>query len=112
MPRGPEAIKKHMIAWLESFPDLQFTIEQMIAEQDRVFTQMVMVGTHKGEWLGIPPTGKTVSIRMMTLHRIQNGKVIEDWVLVESLGVFQQLGVLPSTTVFVAAFVRTGAPRK
>lgn len=84
----------------------------MIAEQDRVFTQMVMVGTHKGAWLGIPATGKSVSIRMMTVHRIQGGKVVEDWVLVESLGLFQQLGVLPSTTDFVADFVRAAAPRK
>jgi steroid delta-isomerase-like uncharacterized protein len=112
VPRGPEAIKKHAIGWLASFPDLRFTIEQMIAEQDRVFTQMVMVGTHKGAWLGIPATGKSVSIRMMTVHRIQGGKVVEDWVLVESLGLFQQLGVLPSTTDFVADFVRAATPRK
>jgi hypothetical protein len=49
---------------------------------------------------------------MMTVHRIQGGKVVEDWVLVESLGLFQQLGVLPSTTDFVADFVRAAAPRK
>jgi steroid delta-isomerase-like uncharacterized protein len=112
VPRGPEAIKKHAMGWLASFPDLRFTIEQMMAEQDRVFTQMVMVGTHKSAWLGIPATGKSVSIRMMTVHRIQGGKVVEDWVLVESLGLFQQLGVLPSTTDFVADFVRAAAPRK
>jgi steroid delta-isomerase-like uncharacterized protein len=112
VPRGPEAIKEHAMGWLASFPDLRFTIEQMIAEQDRVFTQMEMVGTHKGPWLGIPATGKPVSIRMMTLHRIQGGKVVEDWVLVESLGFFQQLGVLPSTSDFMADFLRATAPRK
>jgi hypothetical protein len=72
---------------------------------------MVMSGTHKGAWLGIPATEKSASMRLMTVHRIQGGKVVEDWVLVESLGLFQQLGLLPSTKDFVADFVRA-PPRK
>jgi steroid delta-isomerase-like uncharacterized protein len=103
-PRGPENIKKHIAEWLAAFPDLTFTIEQMIAEGDRVSTLLVMDGTHAGEWLGIPPNGKRISIRMMTVHRLRNGKIIEDWVIVESLGFFQQMGILPATNDLLREF--------
>jgi predicted ester cyclase len=56
-----------------------------------------MHGTHEAHWHGIAPTGKRVSIRMMVIHRIAEGQIIEDWVLVESLGFFQQLGLVAST---------------
>jgi steroid delta-isomerase-like uncharacterized protein len=102
-PRAAEAIKKHVTEWLAGFPDLRFTVEQMIEEADRVVTQSVMQGTHIGTWLGIPPTGKRVRIRMMTIHRVTNGRIAEDWVLVESLGFFQQLGLIPATEEIVAA---------
>ena len=105
-PRAAEAIKKHISEWLAGFPDLHFTVEQMIAEADRVVTQSVMQGTHEGTWLGIPPTGKRVLIRMMTIHRISNGRIAEDWVLVESLGFFQQLGLIPATQEIVARAVK------
>jgi predicted SnoaL-like aldol condensation-catalyzing enzyme len=103
-PRGPQAIKIHISEWLSGFPDLKFTIEQMVAEGDKVSTLLVMEGTHTGQWLGIPPNGKRINIRMMVIHRIQNGKIIEDWVLVESLGFFQQLGILPPTMDFLHEF--------
>jgi len=102
--RGPQEIKEHVSGWLMSFPDLRFSIEQMIAERDRVVSQLVMEGTHQGTWMGISPTGKRLQIRMMTIHRIANNKIAEDWVLVESLGFFQQLGVLPSTTELIRTF--------
>ena len=103
-PRGPEVIKAHVKEWLAGFPDLQFIIEQMIAEGDRVSSLLLMEGTHTGQWLGIPPSGKRISIRMMTIHRIQNGKIVADWVIVESLGLFQQLGILPPATDFLHKF--------
>lgn len=89
-------MKEHISGWLTSFPDLHFHIEQMIAERDRIVSQLVMEGTHHGTWMGIPPTGKKLQIRMIAIHRIANSKIAEDWVLVESIGLFQQLGVLPS----------------
>ncbi|HET9590348.1 MAG TPA: ester cyclase [Anaerolineales bacterium] len=101
-PRGPDAMKEHVAEWLAGFPDLRFTIEQMVAEGDQVVTRTVMQGTHRGVWLGIPPTKKQVSLRMITIHRIAGGKIVEDWVLLESLGFFQQLGLLPATKEIVA----------
>jgi predicted ester cyclase len=87
VPRGPEAIKEHVTSWIASFPDLHFSIEQMLSEGDRVVMQLLMEGTHQGAWLGIPASGK-MQIRMFTVHRVVQDKIIEGWVLVESLGVF------------------------
>lgn len=94
--RDPETLKQHVCEWVNAFPDLQFTVEQSVAAGDRVASQMTMRGTHTGEWMGVSPTGKQISIEMMTIHRIEAGKIVEDWVLVDSLGFFQQLGLVPS----------------
>ena len=106
VPRGPEAIKEHVAGWITSFPDLRFSVEQMLSEGDRVMTQMLMEGTHQGAWLGIPASGKKMQIRMFTVHRVVQRKIVEDWVLVESLCVFQQLGVVPDTSDLVGNFLR------
>ena len=109
--RGPAEMKEHVLGWLMSFPDLRFTIEQMIAEGDRVVSQLAMEGTHQGAWMGIPPTGRRLQIRMVTVHRIAKNKIAEDWVLVESLGFFQQLGMLPSTAELIRNFAQHGESR-
>jgi predicted ester cyclase len=105
-------MKEHVSGWLMSFPDLRFNIEQMISEQDLVVSQLMMEGTHQGTWLGISPTGKKLQIRMVTIHRIANGKIAEDWVLVESLGLFQQLGVLPETAEFIRNFTQQNSSER
>ena len=91
VPRGPQAIKEHVAGWIASFPDLHFSIEQLVSEGDRVVMQLLMEGTHGGAWLGIPASGKKMQIRMFTVHRIVQGKIVEDWVLVESLTSFSNL---------------------
>jgi steroid delta-isomerase-like uncharacterized protein len=106
VPRGPHAIKEHVTSWIASFPDLHFSIEQMLSEGDRVVMQLLMEGTHQGPWLGIPASGNKMQIRMFTVHRVVQGKIVEDWVLVESLGVFQQLGIVPDTADLVGNFLR------
>jgi ketosteroid isomerase-like protein len=95
--RNPETVKHHVAEWLSGFPDLRFTVEQILVEGERVMTQSVMHGSHTGVWLGVAPTNKEVSIRLSVIHRIVDGKIVEDWVLVEALGFFQQLGLVPST---------------
>jgi steroid delta-isomerase-like uncharacterized protein len=100
--RNPEMMKAHVAGWLHGFPDLRFTAEQMFAEANRVVTQLLMKGTHRGDWLGIAPTGKEITIRLIVIHRIENEKIVEDWVLVESLGFFQQLGLVPTTQEILA----------
>jgi steroid delta-isomerase-like uncharacterized protein len=109
VPRGPQAIKEHVTNWVASFPDLHFSVEQMLSEGDRVAMQLLMEGTHQGTWLGIPPSGKRIQIRMFAVHRIVQDKIVEDWVLVESLGVLQQLGVVPNTADLLSNFLRQQA---
>jgi steroid delta-isomerase-like uncharacterized protein len=105
-PRSPEHMREHAAGWLAAIPDLQFKIEHMLAEGDLVFTSAVVEGTHLGAWSGVPPTGKKVSIRSMVVQRIARGKICEDWVLVESLGFLQQLGVAPPTAEMLAQATR------
>ena len=108
--RGPNEMKQHVAEWLRGFPDLKFTIEQIFSAGDKVFVQTVMEGTHTGLWLEIPPTNKRVTVRMMTVHRIAGGKIAEDWVMVGSLGFFQQLGlVAPTFELFSRAKERSSA---
>ena len=102
VPRNAEAIRNHVTGWLAGFPDLRFEVEQIFAEGDHVVSRCVMQGTHTGAWLGIGPTNKTVSIRLIVFHRIRDGKIAEDWVLVESLGFFQQLGLVPAAEEILA----------
>src|SRR5438445_5903320 len=81
-PRPPESVKAEAAAWLAGFPDLRFDIEQMFASDDHVITRYTMHGTHTGQWMGLAPTKKKVSVPMITIHRIRDGKICEDWVLV------------------------------
>jgi predicted ester cyclase len=105
-PRPPAIIREHVAAWLAGFPDLRFTVEQMVAEGDRVVSHSRMRGTHTGAWLGIASTNRAVSLPMIVIQRIAGGKIAEDWVLVESLGFYQQLGLVPATEEIMSRAVR------
>lgn len=97
MPRTPESVKREMGAWFEGFPDLTFRIEQLLAEGDLVVARCMMHGTHAGTWMGVTFTGRKVSVPIITIHRIARGKIIEDWVLIGTLALFQQLGLVAPT---------------
>ena len=77
----------------KGFPDVDFSIEELIAGEDKVVSRYIMRGTHQGEWAGIPPTGKKIEISGIIVHRIENGKVVEDREEWDSLGTMQQLGM-------------------
>jgi steroid delta-isomerase-like uncharacterized protein len=76
--------------------DLRHTIEDMVAEGDKVATRMTSRGTHTGDFRGIAPTGKQFTVTGMDLFRIADGKIAEQWTNLDTLGVLQQLGVLPT----------------
>jgi steroid delta-isomerase-like uncharacterized protein len=101
-PRSPESVKREAAAWLAGFPDLKFVLEKIIAAEDEVVAHCTMRGTHSGIWMGVPATGKKVSVPLITIHRIAGGKIAEDWVLVGSLLLFQQLGMVSATQALVA----------
>jgi len=109
MPRGPEIIKRHIAEWLTGFPDMRFAIEQVVAEGDRVMMQCVGRGTHLGSWLGIPATGKVITIQTFIIQRIADGHIEEDWVLTDFLGVFQQFGIVRPTSEILAEACKEAA---
>jgi steroid delta-isomerase-like uncharacterized protein len=92
--RGVEAIKEFAAGMRQAFPDLEITIDDQIAEGDKVVTHFRARGTHQGELWGIPPTGKQVEITNMSMCRIEGGKMAEEWPAPDRLGMMQQLGVI------------------
>ncbi len=101
--RGPESEKKRATLYRTAFPDLQLTIEDIIAEGQTVMARWSCRGTHKGDLSGIAPTGKQVTISGVTIARFTNGKMVEGWVNWDALGLMQQLGVVPELTRTKAA---------
>ena len=96
LPPGPEGTKMFVGIYRSAFPDIHFTIDDQIADGERVVTRWTAHGTHKGELMGIPPTGKSTTVHGMTLDRIVNGKMVESWAVFDQLGMLQQLGVIPT----------------
>jgi len=91
--QGFEAYKQYISMHFTAFPDLRFTIEEMVAEGDTVVVRQTACGTHRGELMGIPPTGKHVSTMGINIIRFANGKGVEEWFLGDALGLLQQFGV-------------------
>jgi steroid delta-isomerase-like uncharacterized protein len=93
--RDPEYVKQFVGTYRNAFPDGRTTVEDVIAEGDRVAYRWSFRGTHQGELMGIPPTGKEVTITGITVDRISGGKIEEEWNNFDQLGVLRQLGVVP-----------------
>src|SRR5262245_14193214 len=75
----------------EAFPDLHFSLEELIAEDDRVFARFVMTGTHDGEIKGIPATGRQVSVDYCEVYRVEDGKFVSFWCQLDVAGMMRQL---------------------
>jgi len=93
---GLEVIKQWHTMFAAAFPDGHTTIDDVVAEEDRVVARTAFNGTHQGEMQGIPATGKSVSIPSITIFRMDNGKIAEGWLVSDNLGMMQQLGVVPA----------------
>ena len=96
LPSGREGLKVFISVFHAAFPDGHLTIDQMIAEGDTVATRLTFRGTHTGEFQGIPPTGKQVTIPALDMARFVNGKLVEHWGGPNQMSLLQQLGVIPS----------------
>ena len=94
--QGLEALTQIASGYLSAFPDLHITLEDMVAEGDKVMTRVSWRGTHKGEFIGIPATGKQVTVTGMYGYRIADGKIAEWWDYSDNLGLMQQLGMIPA----------------
>jgi steroid delta-isomerase-like uncharacterized protein len=95
IPSGLEGAKSAHRIMLKGFPDFQTTIDDLIAEADEVAARITMRGTHTGEFVGIPPTGRRVEFTGMYVVRIENGKIAEHWGEEDSVSLLAQLGVRP-----------------
>ena len=89
-----EGHKQFFIALRNAFPDLELSIEDQIAEGDKVVTRWIARGTHRGEFMGIPPTGKRVVLSGIDIDRVADGKLAECWTVSDDLSLLKQLGVL------------------
>ena len=95
IPSDCEGIKILTAMFRGAFPDSYFTVEDMVAGGDRVVTRKTFHGTHEGEFMGIPPSGRAVAMGLIDIVRISEGRVVEHWATGDSLGLMQQLGVIP-----------------
>ena len=93
---GRESVRRNIATVREAFPDLQFTVEDQIAEGDRVVTRWTARGTHQSSFEGIPPTGKQAVVAGISISRIADGKFVESWTCLDQLGLLKQLGALPA----------------
>lgn len=91
-----EALKQFMASLLAAFPDGRWTVEDQVAEGDKVVTRWSFIGIHQGELMGVAPTGKQVTTSGMTIDRIVEGKVVEEREEWDTLGMMQQMGAVPA----------------
>lgn len=93
-PPGPEGVKPIVAAMRRAFPDLHYTIEQMVIGEDAVAVRTRLSGTHVGDFFGIAPTGKRFEVTQMTLERFRDGKIVAHWRNTDELSLLRQLGVV------------------
>jgi len=99
IPDGSEGVKVLTTMLRSAFPDFKATIDDILAEGDKVVIRMTWSGTQKGEFLGVPATGKRVSIGVIDIIRFADGKVVEHWGQMDSMSMMQQLGAIPAPGV-------------
>jgi steroid delta-isomerase-like uncharacterized protein len=93
---GPEAYKRQVEIFITGFPDLRFSIEDAVAENDKLVVAWTISGTHEGEIMGIPATHKKVSVDGITINHVVDGKIMDSYISYDALGMLQQLGVAPA----------------
>jgi steroid delta-isomerase-like uncharacterized protein len=86
-----DAVTRGCMTYLDAFPDLHIAVDEMIAEDDRVFVRSTMTGTHDGEYKGIAPTGRNVATDCAEVFRLQDGKIVGYWCLTNVAGLMRQL---------------------
>ena len=92
---GREAFRAQWRKWRAAFPDLHFAVEEVVAEEHVVVTRWTLTGTHTGEFMGIPPSGRRISVGGMSLDHIANGQIVSGFDGWDELGLWRQLGAPP-----------------
>lgn len=95
-PDGPDGMRVAASAYRQALPDWHSDVEQLVAEADIVVEVFTASGTHRAELMGVPATGKTLTLRGVNIFRIEDGRIVERWGRLDQLAVLQQLGLLPA----------------
>ena len=98
LPPGREGISQANLLLRSAFSDVVHTLEEQLAEGDKVMTRLTVRGTFTGEFLGYPPNGQVVAIGGITVHRIANGQLVEHWAQADMAGFMAQVGAAPDPT--------------
>lgn len=93
-PPGPVGLKPIVLGMRTAFPDLHYTIEDVVATDDAVVMRVRMTGTHRGDLFGLAPTGKAVSVEQINIEHIRDGRIVEHWRITDELALMKQLGVV------------------
>ena len=93
---GPVAYARNVTQFVRAFPDLKFTVMDMIAEDDKVVAFWNISGTHQGEFRGVAPTGRKISVDGITINQLANGKIMDSFVSLDMWRMMQQLGAVPA----------------
>ena len=95
---GPEGFIQFFTGLRTAFPDLNIDVEKLVADDDNVAIAYTITGTHQGDFLGIPATGRQIKARGVQIARFENGQIVERWGSSDQLGILQQIGVNPIAT--------------
>lgn len=95
---GLDGLKEILRAMRAGFPDLVFSIQEQIAEDDKVASRFEWTGTHSGEFLGVPPTGRAVRVWGVVIDRLESGRIKDTRIIMDTVGLMGQLGIMPSQT--------------
>ncbi|NEQ50900.1 MAG: ester cyclase [Leptolyngbya sp. SIO3F4] len=95
---GLDGLKGFIAMFRTAFPDLKIQVDDLTTEENKTVTCFTLTGTHRGELMGIPATGKPVNVHGTILSRFKAGKIIEEWEILDQLAMFQQLGVIALPT--------------
>jgi predicted ester cyclase len=93
---GPEGLRQSVSAFRATFPDAHFTLEDVLVDGDKIVVRLTCHATQKGEFMGIAPTGKSVTFTGISIYRIANGKIVERWGVEDGVSLLQQLGAIPA----------------
>jgi steroid delta-isomerase-like uncharacterized protein len=93
---GAQVLKQVWSVLLRAFPDLQLDVKDLIGEDDKVVARIVVTGTHRGDYMGVEPTGKSIAYDEIFIFRFANGRVVETWGVVDIYAQMKQLGVIPA----------------
>jgi steroid delta-isomerase-like uncharacterized protein len=94
---GLEDFKQYQSVFYNAFPDNHATIDDLLVEGDKAVLRYTLTGTHKGEFMGVPPTNRNMTMWVIEIDRFAGGKVVEGWSRYDTLGIMQQLGVVPTS---------------